>query len=174
MLTTRDNDVVEFLNEYKIASTDTISEILFPSLSACQKRLKVLSDNQKVFRMRDSINQQYLYYTKKPKQLKHSLLVTDFYRELSKRAYVRSFIIERQFDYIRPDSVFAYNGYLAFLEVEISHKGLDIVKYERFKNSLDYKKFFPVFPKIFVVTDKPKENNLSIEFIPTDFSTFRI
>lgn len=159
MLTTRDMQIIEFLNDYKIASTSTIAELFFPSIEACYKRLQVLVRNKAVKRIRDSINNEYLYYHKKiPRQLKHALLVTDFYRELHKKSEVFSFKIEPTLDNIRPDAIFAYRymskNYLGLLEVEISNKGFDYGKYERFYSSECYKNHFPVMPTVFVVGNK--------------------
>lgn len=164
MLTTRDRDIMDFLDEYKIASTSTIAELFFPSIEACYKRLQVLIKNKAVKRIRDSINNEYLYYHKKlPRQLKHSLLVTDFYRELHKKAEVFSFKIEPTLDNIRPDAMFAYRykgkNYLGLLEVEISNKGFNYGKYESFYKNGIYKNHFPVMPNVFVVGDRVKIPN---------------
>jgi len=161
MLTTRDLEIVDFLNEYKIASTTTIAELFFPSIWACYKRLQVLTKNKVIKRVRDSINNEYLYYSKRlPKQLKHALLVTDFYRELHKKAEIISFKKEPLLDDIRPDAMFAYKykekNYLGLLEIEISNKGFDYGKYERFYSTQNYKNHFPVMPIVFIVGDKVK------------------
>ena len=176
MLTTRDKEIMDFLIDYKIASTSTIAELFFPSVEACYKRLQVLVRNKVVRRMRDSINNEYLYYHKKlPRQLKHSLLVTDFYRELHKKAEIFSFKIEPVLDNIRPDAIFAYRykgkNYLGLLEVEISNKGFDYGKYERFYSTEVYKNYFPVMPTVFVVGDRvkiPEELNVEYLIIKTD------
>jgi hypothetical protein len=84
MLTSRDHEVIEFVKTFKIARTDTIKELFFPSLSACQKRLKSIYEQKELYRVRDVLTKDYLYYLSKPTQLKHSLLLSDFYRELHK------------------------------------------------------------------------------------------
>ena len=162
MLTTRDISIIEFVTIYKVASTSTISHFFFSSISACHKRLKILSDNGSIKRARDSINNEYVYFKKLPKQLKHSLLVTEFYREASGRYEIVNFKIEPVIGNIRPDAVFGYikNGkkYLGLLEVEISHKGFDYLKYEKFKTSENYKQYFPTMPTIFIIGDNIKQN----------------
>lgn len=174
MITTRDMQIVEFLDGYKIANTSTIAELFFPSAEACYKRLQVLSENKVIRRMRDSINNEYLYFHKKiPKQLKHSLLVSSFYRELHRISGVNilNFKIEPTLGDIRPDAVFAYkyNGknYLGLLEVEISNKGFNYGKYERFYGNGDYKSYFPAMPTVFVVGDNiklPEDNKTKVQY----------
>jgi hypothetical protein len=81
MITARDMQVVEFLKEYKAASTATLAKIFYPSLRVCQNRLNELAKAKQVSRIRRGVNTEYVYYIKAPpKQLKHKLLVTDFYR----------------------------------------------------------------------------------------------
>lgn len=178
MITTRDTEIIDFISEYKVASTATIAEIMFPSLSACQKRLKVLHDNKQINRIRDNINSQYIYFTKQPKQLRHSILVTDFYRELHRLAEVVSFKREPILGDIRPDAVFGYRfngrGYIGLLEVEISNKGFNIGKYRKFYQD-DCKKYFPAPPDLFIVSDtvKPFDANFNIKIINTQFNNLR-
>ena len=177
MITTRDMKIVDFLNDYKIASTSTIAELFFPSRIAAYKRLQVLSENKIVRRMRDSINNEYLYYKKLPRQLKHSLLVSDFYRELHMKCEIINFKIEPVMGDIRPDAVFGYKyrgkTIVGLLEVEISHKGFNYVKYERFYSSEAYKNFLPVMPTIFIVGDNvklPNDSKVHYKIVKTDFS----
>jgi hypothetical protein len=180
MMTTRDIDIVEFLDEYKVARTSTLAEIFFPSIHSCYNRLSVLSENRLLHRSRDFITNEFIYHKKKlPKQLTHSLLVSDFYRELHKRCKVISFKIEVTMDNMRPDAVFGYSigdkNYFGILEVEISHKGFNYGKYERFYSSEAYKTYLPVMPVIFVVGDRvklPDRSSVHYKVINTDFSNF--
>lgn len=156
MITKRDLEVVDFLNYYKIASTTTIQKALFPSRRVCQRRLKELYDNKKIKRMRNDINAEYIYYVKLPKQWKHSLMVTDFFGDIISKYAVTKFIIEPDMKTMRPDAFFSYQdtkgNHIAFLEVELSHKGFDYAKYERFANEQMYKSFqFPFMPPVFIV-----------------------
>jgi hypothetical protein len=185
MLTTRDHQIIEFIQDYKVATTSTIAEIFFPSKAACYKRLEVIHQNKYIRRTRDFVSQEYIYHAKKdpPQQLKHSLLVTDFYRELHKQANeVITFKIEPQYGDIRPDAIFGYeyrgSRYMGFLEVEISNKGFNYAKYERFNSNDNYKSFnLPVMPTVFVVSNKakiPDGSKVKYEFIKTDFSDFKL
>jgi len=157
MITSRDFEVVEFIKDVKIASTSTISQLFFPSLRMAQNRLNVMCSANLLRRSRDTVSSEYVYYSSRPKQFRHSLLVSDFYRELSKISTVHGFRIEPTYDDIRPDAVFGYEigskKYLGLLEVEISNKGLDLFKYNKLYANDQFKKFFPTMPVIFVVSD---------------------
>jgi len=175
MMTTRDKQILDFLDEYKIASTSTIATLFFPSRIAAYKRLQILSKSHLVKRMRDSVNNEYLYFKKMPKQLKHSLLVTDFYRELHKYTEVLNFKIEPLLGDIRPDAIFGYKHRgktnIGLLEVEISNKGFNYAKYERFYNAELYKQFLPIMPIVFVVGNNiklPMDSRVDYRVLKTD------
>jgi len=157
MLTSRDYEVIEFVKEFKVASTSTISQLFFPSLRTAQNRLNVICSTNCLKRSRKSVSNEYVYYSSRPKQFRHSLLVSEFYGELSKYAKVHNFKIEPVLDDIRPDAVFGFeiNGrkYLGLLEVEISNKGLNLFKYNKLHANGNYKKFFPTMPIIFICSD---------------------
>lgn len=159
MITERDYEVIEFLKTYRVASTDTIAELFYNGkLRTAQHRLKVLSEKKQIRRSREAITNQYVYFINKPSQLRHSLLITDFYRELHKySSSVVFFTREPDICGKRPDAIFGYrmnsNEYLGLLEVEISNKGFDSEKYSNAK----FINFFPVSPKLFVVSNQKKK-----------------
>lgn len=167
MVTSKDFEVIEFLKQYKVATTDTIKTLFYGNLRTTQHRLKVLSDKKLLNRSRDNVSNEYIYYLKRPAQLRHKLLVTDFYRELSKQCKIAFFTPEPQIHNRRPDAFFGYtiNGVnkLGFLEVEISNKGFDYSKY----SDKTWCQELPLLPKIFVVSDK-----LKLKEFKTDFKLF--
>lgn len=180
-LTSRDLDVIEFVTEYKVASTSTIAEVFFPSKISCYRRLQVLNSNKELNRIRDNINSEYIYFKKRPKQFRHSLLVSEFYRELHKKGEIISFKIEPTMGNIRPDAVFGYTyhtkTYLGLLEVEISNKGFNHGKYEKFYSSGEYKNYLPVMPTVFILSDKvklPETSDINYVLISTDFNNFKL
>lgn len=169
MLTTRDMQIIDFITDYKVATTSILCQFFFPSLVTCQRRLKVLIDSKELKRMRDSINNEYIYFKKRPRQLKHSLAVVEFYKMLSSQCEVVNFKIEPVLGDIRPDAVFGYishnKRYIGLLEVELSNKGFNYLKYEKFYSSEKYKEFFPVMPVVYVVGEKVKlPSNSRIEY----------
>ena len=162
MLTTRDLMVIDFLKQYKVATTSTIQQLFYPSQRVCQNRLKAMIESKKIKRMRNYLNKEYIYYISMPKQFKHSLYVTEFYRDFSRKYKIEMFRLEMQLDDIRPDAFIAYSDHgkaqIAFLEVEISNKGFNYNKYEKFYSTESYKKWFPFMPTVFIVGNLPKLN----------------
>jgi hypothetical protein len=86
----------------------------------------------------------------------------EFYCKLKNSIDICRFLREPKFGSIRPDAFIAYikdnKQYAAFIEIEISHKGFDIGKYEKFYLSGEYDQYLPKtyfieFPQIFVVSD---------------------
>ena len=45
VLTDRDNKIIEFIKDFKAATTSTIADMFFPSLRTAQRRLKHLSQH---------------------------------------------------------------------------------------------------------------------------------
>lgn len=180
MLTTRDYEVIDFVKEFKVADTDVISSLFFPSLQMCQRRLKEIVDNNKLKRTRDSINHKYIYYHKQPQQIKHSLIVSNFYCKLKNITDIPKFKIEPVYNDIRPDASFVYsdNGCykVGLLEVELSNKGFDWNKYVRFCSHDNYKPFMTVPPNLFIISDKvkPIETNFNYKIIDLDMSNLGI
>ncbi len=163
MITKRDLEVIKFIEQFKVARTSTIQELFFPSLLVAQKRLKTITEHGFLKRDRAIINQEYFYYIKKPRQLIHSILLTDFYREIHKLGLqIEYFDNEVTLEDIRPDGLLAYRykdrAYISFIEVEISNKGLDIDKYKRLYATGIYKAYFPSFPMIIAITNQCVEN----------------
>lgn len=165
MIKNVDYEVIDFLSVYKVASVDTITELFYKNPRTARHRLKVLYDNKLVCRARTSVTNQYVYYIKKqPTLLRHSLLVTDFYRDLHKyTSSIAFFTKEPNLNGKKPDAVFGYrvNGRecIGLLEVEISNKGFDNGKY----TDLNFCKIFPYSPKLFIVSNKNKINTKGIK-----------
>lgn len=152
MITKRDAQVIDFVERYKIARTSTLVTF-YPSYQVAARRLAAIVKTGELRRERDGWSAEYTYYIKRPKQYRHSLLVTDYYCYLAKRATIVKFVIEPQLSDIRPDAIIGYvqNGknHLALLEVEISNKGFDCNKYKQF----DWQDHFPLRPELIVITD---------------------
>lgn len=154
----KEKQVLEFIEKFKVATTDTLAELFYPSLRYAQQRLKKMHDSKLIKRDRDHFTSQYYYFTQRPKQLRHSLLLTNFYRELNRIANIEFFDNEFVIEHVRADALVAYSlqgkGYVAFIEVQIANMPLDIGKYEKLYRAELYKKYFPVFPLIIAITDK--------------------
>lgn len=158
IVTERDKKVLNFIEKFNVATTDTIQELFYPSIRVAQHRLKLMYDNKLLKRERDHFTAQYIYYIRKPKQLRHDLLLTDFYREMNRLTDIELFEKEFTIDNVRPDGLIAYRykgkSYIACIEVQIANIALDVEKYEKLFKSGKYKKYFPVFPLVYAITNK--------------------
>lgn len=178
IVTARDIEVLNFIDKFKAARTDTIHEFFYPSLRVAQRRLKLLYDNNYLKRDRDHFTSQYYYYIRKTKQLRHDLLLTDFYREINKIVDIELFEKEFSIADIRADGLIAYRhknkGYIAFVEIQIANIPLNVEKYEKLYHSGKYKKYFPVFPLVYAITDqKIPDTKIEIIKVNEDMSNLR-
>ena len=153
MITKRDAQAIKYTEQYKVARTSTLA-MFYPSYRVAARRLTAIAEAGELKRERDGWSNEYIYYLKKPKQMRHALTVTDFYREFAKQAEIVKFVLEPELGGIRPDAAIGFTvggkSRLALLEVELSNKGFDAEKYARF----DWQKHFPLKPEIYIVTDK--------------------
>jgi len=173
MITRRDQDVIKILDRFKAAKTSTICELFYGSYRVCTRRLSKLTQEGVIKRERDGWSSEYIYYIKRPKQMRHSILLTDFYRELHKIADIKKFIPEPVFSNIRPDAVVGFvlgRSRLALVEVEISNKGFDRKKYDAF----DWTKYFPVEPELIVISDRKAETRFKTTVVSTRLTNIDI
>lgn len=184
MITNRDMKTLRFIDEFHVAHTSTLC-LFYGSLRVTQNRLKELVRMKELDRIRYHYTQEYIYYKKrKPSQLRHELLLTDFYRELGRRVNSENIRFKKEFtgiDGIRPDGLVGFKGIdgmikTYFVEVEISKKGLDLDKYVMtYADDECWNKLLPVFPDMVVITDdKIKWDNKNGQFkvyrVGTDFT----
>lgn len=164
MITDRDKKVLEFLRKFHVARTSTIEKLFYPSGRVARRRLAELHAHGEIKRERDGPGAEYIWYIKRPKQFLHNLMLTDFYRELAQKHQVTDFIKEPTICGIRPDALIRYNGNVAFVEVEVSHKTLDIGKYEQLAKSGEYKKYFHVLPPVILISERkaPRSHLVSV------------
>lgn len=181
MLTTRDLEVIDFVKGLKVANTSTINDVFFKNIKSCSRRLKFLADKNELKRIRNHLNAEYIYFIKCPKQLKHSLMVSNFYKVLYNKTNILNFKIESEMGSIRPDAVFGYTyhtkSFLGTLEVERSNNGFNYNKYEKFYSSGEYKSFLPVMPTVFIVGDKiklPDKSDVKYVVISMDLSNLKL
>lgn len=162
ILQARDKKILEFIEKFKVATTSQIEKEFFikhkQSARLARRRLKKLYDAKLIKRERSHINYEYVYYFEKPKQIRHQVLVVGFYQAVKKHGKIIEFTPEKGMGGIRPDAVckIAKNNHLHLfcIEVELSNNGFNQDKYEQFYISREYKKWFPVFPKVIIVSDK--------------------
>ncbi|MBS4538234.1 hypothetical protein GOQ27_07150 [Clostridium sp. D2Q-11] len=169
MVTDRDRKVIEFIEKFNVATTNIVAELFYPSLRVAQNRLKRLTEDKVLKRDRDHFTNQYLYYLKKPKQLNHCLLLVEFYQKVSKYVDIEYYDKEVTIENLRADGLMIYRyrskKYIAFIEVQISNIPVDIDKYRKLYLSEKYKKYFPVFPKLIVISNKKMPDNQDFKII---------
>ncbi len=177
ILTDRDNKIIEFINDFKVATTSTIANMFFPSLRTAQRRLKYLAEHGYIKAYQEHITLEKIYYIKKkPSQLKHSLILSSFIAEL-KKANIETLKYKVQFKLCNtiPDCllVLSYNNknYIYLVEVE-NAKAFNVKKYEDLYYSRAYKDILPTFPSIIVISNRTvkKSNKFDVIDIKLDFS----
>lgn len=159
-LTKRDKEIIEFVKEFKLVDTNTLSKIFFNgSVRASQIRLKNLVENRYLKCYRENVTSPNLYYVnKKPTQVVHSLILSRFIGELYGAGInIVKYKVPFKIGNIIADCLLSveYNGInkLFFLEVE-NTKTLDNKKYlELYKNNV-CEKVLSCTPKVIVITNK--------------------
>lgn len=89
-------------------------------------------------------------------------------------------LFEKEFtiDNVRPDGLIAYRykgkSYIACIEVQIANIALDVEKYKKLYRNKKYKKYFPVFPLVYAITNKKiPDTELKIIRVNEDMSNLR-
>lgn len=161
MISKTDLEVIDFLKNYRCATTSTLAEAFYGSRRYAQHRLKQLHDDYKeVKRERENINKEYYYWIPgfKPKQMKHSLILTKFYAEVYKHGLdIKVFRKAFKSHDIMPDGFIAYEykgkTYLNFIEIQLSPRP-DIEKYNKYLHLGKWKEKYPVFPRVILISNR--------------------
>lgn len=177
ILTDRDYKIIEFINDFKAATTSTIADIYFSSLRTAQRRLKYLSEHGYIKAYQEHITLEKIYYIKKkPSQLKHSLILSSFIAEIKKaNIEILKYKVQFKLGNTIPDCllVLSYNNknYIYLVECE-NTKAFNVKKYEDLYYSRAYKDILPAFPNIIVISDRTvkKSDKFDVIDIKLDFS----
>ena len=170
ILTKRDEEIIQFLSEYKCANTSTIANIFFNgSKRPCSRRLKNLREHGFINSSQEFVCLEQIHYVgKKPTQLKHSTILTNFIAKLYQNNIdILKSKIEFKIENVRSDLLLVCKiqdkTHIFFIEV-CNTKKFDVKKYIKLKESNSWRNIFPVFPGIIAISDKPveKHNNLNI------------
>lgn len=177
VLTYRDNQIIEFIKDFKAAKTSTIADMFFPSLRTAQRRLKYLSEHGYIKSYQEHITLEKIYYTnKKPSQLKHSLILSSFVAEI-KKANIEILKYKVQFKLCNtiPDALlvlrYKNRSYIYLVECE-NTKAFNVKKYEDLYYSRAYKDILPKFPNIIVISNRSvkKSDKFEVIDVKLDFS----
>lgn len=174
MLTTRDLEVVRYLEDNLLLTADIASRLIYhtqnerSSLAIAQRRLATLYKEKQVKRIRNSITNSYVYYLgKTPTKVDHRLKISDFISRINTIGFG---IDEIQLEYselqdtyhIRPDIMMVVDYHKTKLcilvEVDLTKEFTNIEQYTRL--AIDRKNAIPMnlpeAPLLLVaVTDKP-------------------
>ena len=169
-MTDRDYKIIEFIKEFKIVSSSTIARLYFPSLATAERRLKKLVDHRKLFRTRDNIISEYIYYIKKPTNLKHCILIADVYSKLATNKNIQLIKYKREYEIkfrgktLRTDlmAVIKSDNKLIPVLIEIDLTKSYSNKYDEYINSKYYQQKFPIVPVIVVISNRTPKSSINI------------
>lgn len=179
MLTLRDQEILGFIQEFKVVNQNHIEAVFKISPVVANRRLRAIAKTKLVKRSRDSITNKFLYFISKPTP--HKLLTTNFFINLlNQGGKINYFKKEYPLPGLTPDAfceyIFGGYRYFMFLEVQISNTKLDTEKYEQYFLKGEWKKKFPAFPRIIVISNRKhnikSRNQLQYIQIGTDFNEF--
>ena len=167
ILTERDNQIIDFLTQYKCATTSTISNLFFNvSRRPTTRRLKHLKEHGFIKSSQEFVSiEQVHYINKKPTQLKHSCICSEFVSKMKIENNVLKDKSEFKIGNIRSDLlIITDTPKIYFVEV-CNTKPFDLNKYLKLKKSMEWKKVFPVFPDIIVISDKKVNKSSELNII---------
>lgn len=163
MITTRDQAALDFLSNFKMGTIRQVAQISYeddPIIA--NRRFKKFYDDKLITRIKNTIDQGYIYSHEKIKSLKqyrHYMLRNETYLKFLAYTDVQEVVVEKTFGSIRPDMTIAgmYNGepYLYLVECETMNNGtlIDYSKYNCFFIN-EWKTYFSKKPIVLYVTDK--------------------
>lgn len=171
ILTGRDKEIIQFLKDFKVATTTTISDLYFnSSLRPCQRRLKYLCEHGYIKSYQENVISEKIHYVKrKPINIKHALILSQFIAQLKiNNIEILKYKVPYKLDNVIADAFIAMRinnkNNIYFVEVENTKK-FDLDKYEKLYYSRSWKEIFPIFPSIIVITNKKVDINNKFDII---------
>ncbi|MCU9808383.1 replication-relaxation family protein [Paraclostridium sp. AKS46] len=181
VLTDRDKEIIQFLKDFKCATTATISNMFFnSSLRPCQRRLKYLCEHGYINSYQENVITEKIHYVgRKPINLKHALILSEFIAKLKiNNIEILKYKVPFKIENLIADAFIAIKkdnkNYIYFVEVE-NTKQFNLSKYEQLYYNRAWKDVFPVFPGIIVISDRKVNKNdiFNIIDIKLDLSNFK-
>lgn len=168
-MTSRDYEIINFLKEFKCASTSTIQSLFFISQQTCERRLSILVKHGKLKRDRNDILSEYYYYIKrKPINLKHTLYISKLYALIKRDYEVIKYRSEYSIKYrnteLKSDlmTVLRVGDRLVPMLFEIDLSKAYKEKYTEYITSNYYKFKFPTPPIIISISNKTPKSSIKI------------
>lgn len=173
MIQERDEIMLEWLSQFKMATPMQINQLFYNNLDACYRRLRKLHQDGIIKRERNVIDKGWIYcnqLSRSTKQVKHCLIRNDFYIKLIDSCEIVDCIVGRKYDDVIPDGVFVCrkDGKIIriLLEVETQRNShaINIDKYNSFFLE-DYSKHFKTKPLVVYVTNKKMPGKCSFDYV---------
>lgn len=159
MITQRDQTVLNFIEDFRAATSGQICRLFFPGkYRYCMKRLEKLCKDGHISRTISTINNCHAYYIgKRPAQLHHDLIRAELFVCMSEHYKVLSWLNEEPVKNIRPDALalVEHRGitYPLFIEIHLNNK-FDFEKYENLIRTTDLRQSFGMTPRLIICTDR--------------------
>lgn len=183
-MTDRDMQIIEFIHEVRLATTQNIYDLFFNDVSktVMSRRLNHLIDYNYLKRTRiKELNNSFMYYIdSKPKHLVHELIGTNFYVALTNLGFdVIRFARNKKVGTCIADIIviatFNDKEEVFFVEVQrhFNHITKCTDKYKELYYSNAWKEVFDEFPKIVVISDMkyyPRYKEFEVVKLRTDCS----
>jgi hypothetical protein len=180
VVTSRDQDIFNFLEEFHIASANQIQKLFFNNKTKRYSRLRLeyLYNQGHLKRTRSTVDNCYAYYLeKKPVQIHHDLVRSELFVNLKNRYTILDWSNESPVVNIRPDAVayfqnnsFAYikdHGieFPVFIEIHLNNK-FNFDKYQELIKKVDLRSIFDnKMPRVIICTDRQVTvPNIGIKF----------
>lgn len=160
MITKRDQDVINFIEEFHISTSNQIHRLFFKDISIrySRSRLDYLYKEKFIKRTRSTIDNCHAYYIhKKPVQMHHDLIRSELYSRLKNLYNVLEWNNEQPIVNIRPDATCFINDhniiFPVFIEIHLNNK-FNFEKYEELVKNNDMKAIFGIIPRVLICTDR--------------------
>ena len=171
-LNDRDMSIISFIKEFKAVSTSTLARLYFPSQATAERRLRKLVDHKKLYRTRDNILSEYIYYIKKPTNIKHCLKVAEVYSLIKTNdsiqiiKYKREYTVKYKSKALIADIMFVIrkDNKLIPILVEVDLSKAYNNKYTDYITTGYYKQLFPVVPKIIIISNRTPKTSIEVQW----------
>jgi hypothetical protein len=171
MIVKRDQTIINFLEDFRIANTGQLHRLFFPNtpVQYSSRRLKYLFDEGYIKRTRSTLTSGYAYYVgKKSGQMHHDLIRVELFITLKQLYTITEWGNEATIGNIRPDAVAIIDDhgikFPVFIEIHLNNR-FDFDKYKELLKTTDLKALFGLMPRVLICTEqKLTLPNIGIKF----------